>query len=145
MLGALVVVFGVTALATRESSAMAPAPGDRADVVLPEGAGADDVRAVRFGLALRGYRMRDVDDVLERLAAELAARDARIAVLEGREPAVPAGEDAQPADVEAGAVVRVEDAQPADDEAEAVARVEDAPVQDAAGTPAGSETVAPRT
>ena len=35
--------------------------------------------------ALRGYRMDEVDDVLDRLAAELAGRDARIAELE--EPA----------------------------------------------------------
>ena len=36
----------------------------------------------RFPLAARGYRMADVDDALNRLAAELAERDARIADLE---------------------------------------------------------------
>lgn len=58
---------------------------------LPEGPlTADDVRAARFGLSLRGYAMDQVDDLLERLAAEIADRDATIAALGGR--AVTAGE-----------------------------------------------------
>ncbi|WP_406473724.1 DivIVA domain-containing protein [Streptomyces sp. NBC_01615] len=41
-----------------------------------------DVEALRFPLALRGYRMVDVDDALGRLGAEIAERDARIVDLE---------------------------------------------------------------
>ncbi|MER5840061.1 MULTISPECIES: DivIVA domain-containing protein [Streptomyces] len=41
-----------------------------------------DVDGLRFPLAVRGYRMADVDDALSRLGAELAERDARIADLE---------------------------------------------------------------
>jgi len=41
-----------------------------------------DVDSLRFPLAARGYRMSDVDDALNRLGAELAERDARIAGLE---------------------------------------------------------------
>ncbi|MFF8288010.1 DivIVA domain-containing protein [Streptomyces sp. NPDC016309] len=41
-----------------------------------------DVDALRLPLAPRGYRMAEVDDVLGRLGAELAERDARIADLE---------------------------------------------------------------
>lgn len=41
-----------------------------------------DVEALRLPVAVRGYRMADVDDVLVRLGAELAERDARIAELE---------------------------------------------------------------
>ncbi|WP_324787563.1 DivIVA domain-containing protein [Streptomyces sp. H51] len=41
-----------------------------------------DVDDLRFPLAARGYRMTDVDDALNRLAAELAERDARITDLE---------------------------------------------------------------
>ncbi|GEC09125.1 DivIVA domain-containing protein [Streptomyces spinoverrucosus] len=41
-----------------------------------------DIDALRFPLAARGYRMADVDDALNRIAAELAERDARIADLE---------------------------------------------------------------
>ncbi|MFB7270327.1 hypothetical protein [Streptomyces sp. NPDC056244] len=44
--------------------------------------GRADVEALRLPLGLRGYRMADVDDVLGRLGAELAERDARIAELE---------------------------------------------------------------
>lgn len=42
----------------------------------------DDVETLRFPLAVRGYRMADVDDALGRLGAEIAERDARIADLE---------------------------------------------------------------
>ncbi|MEU6478270.1 DivIVA domain-containing protein [Streptomyces sp. NPDC047017] len=41
-----------------------------------------DVEELRFPLAVRGYRMADVDDALGRLGAELAEREARIADLE---------------------------------------------------------------
>ncbi|MFE1766234.1 DivIVA domain-containing protein [Streptomyces angustmyceticus] len=41
-----------------------------------------DVETVRFPVTVRGYRMNEVDDVLDRLGAELAERDARIAELE---------------------------------------------------------------
>ncbi|MFF5154919.1 DivIVA domain-containing protein [Streptomyces sp. NPDC000348] len=41
-----------------------------------------DVDGLRFPLAVRGYRMADVDDALGRLGAELSERDARIADLE---------------------------------------------------------------
>ncbi|MFD7340817.1 DivIVA domain-containing protein [Streptomyces violascens] len=40
-----------------------------------------DVEALRIPVVLRGYRMADVDDVLSRLGAEIAERDARIAEL----------------------------------------------------------------
>ncbi|MCX5267039.1 MULTISPECIES: DivIVA domain-containing protein [unclassified Streptomyces] len=52
-----------------------------------------DVDRLRFPLAARGYRMTDVDDALNRLAAELAERDARIADLES----ALAGAQARPA------------------------------------------------
>ncbi|MFF4351750.1 DivIVA domain-containing protein [Streptomyces sp. NPDC001530] len=41
-----------------------------------------DVESLRFPVAVRGYRMADVDDALGRLGAEIAERDARIADLE---------------------------------------------------------------
>lgn len=46
---------------------------------------------VRFDRAIRGYRMDQVDAVLDRLAEELASRDARIAELSrpATEPAAP--------------------------------------------------------
>ena len=42
---------------------------------------AEDIRSLRFGVTLRGYAMAQVDDVLERLAREIAEKDATIAAL----------------------------------------------------------------
>ncbi|MEV5969245.1 DivIVA domain-containing protein [Streptomyces sp. NPDC051921] len=61
----------------------AAAPGQLVDplpATRPVGPG--DIEALRLPVAARGYRMTDVDDVLDRLGAELAERDARIADLE---------------------------------------------------------------
>ena len=63
---------------------LADAPPDRLDEPLPlsRPVNRGDVDALRLPVAARGYRMRQVDDVLDRLGAELAERDARIAELE---------------------------------------------------------------
>lgn len=45
---------------------------------------AADISGLRFGVTLRGYAMAQVDDVLDRLAREIAERDAVIAELTGR-------------------------------------------------------------
>lgn len=42
-----------------------------------------EIADVKFAITLRGYSMAQVDDLLERLAAEIAERDARIAALTG--------------------------------------------------------------
>lgn len=44
---------------------------------------AADLEQLRFGVALRGYAMAQVDDLLDRLAGEIATRDVRIAELMG--------------------------------------------------------------
>ena len=68
---------GVAMVASGRGGSMAPAYDDRPDLALPEGRplAAEDLRTVRFSLALRGYRMSDVDAVLARLATELEDRD----------------------------------------------------------------------
>jgi len=68
---------GIAMVASGRGGSMAPAYDDRPDLVLPEDRplGAEDLRRVRFPLALRGYRMSDVDAVLSRLATELEDRD----------------------------------------------------------------------
>ena len=56
-------------------------------VLLPDHPGAADIANLRFSVALRGYRMDEVDEVLEKLAAALLERDAALARLreaEGR-------------------------------------------------------------
>nr|WP_218063201.1 DivIVA domain-containing protein [Arthrobacter sp. SDTb3-6] len=74
-------------------------------VLLPAVPAPADVDHVRFGLGLRGYRMDQVDEVLDRLRDELAARDARIAELEAAVPAVQhdAADGGNPADAPSGA------------------------------------------
>lgn len=50
-------------------------------VLLPAAAVAADVDRIRFGLGLRGYRMDQVDQVLDDLRDQLAARDLELASL----------------------------------------------------------------
>ena len=67
-----------------ESGALPEAPPEQLADPLPDDrpVGRADMEALRLPVAVRGYRMADVDDVLGRLGAELAERDARIADLE---------------------------------------------------------------
>lgn len=51
-------------------------------VLLPPDLAPADVDKLRFALGLRGYRMDQVDEVLDRLRDEIALKDARIAELE---------------------------------------------------------------
>lgn len=70
---------GVAMVASGRGGSMAPAYVDRPDVALPDDRPleAQDLRTVRFPLAVRGYRMSDVDAVLARLATELEDRAER--------------------------------------------------------------------
>ena len=76
----------------------APVP-DRPDPAVPDTGllGRGDVDKVRFSVGARGYRMDEVDDVLDRLAHEIDLRERRIAQLEGRPFAEsPAGDPVLP-------------------------------------------------
>lgn len=73
---AVLVVLALGAVAVvasgRYGGALPPAYDDRPDVVLPQTRlRGDDLRGVRLPLALRGYRMEEVDALLARVAAEL--------------------------------------------------------------------------
>jgi DivIVA domain-containing protein len=82
-----VVALGVAAVvAAGGGGSMAEDPvRDTYEMTLPESRldGAA-IRQLRFGVALRGYAMDQVDAVLDRIAADLEARDARIAQLEAQ-------------------------------------------------------------
>lgn len=92
--------FGVAALVFGRGEELPPLPPDATPTRLPSRAiGAHHVRALRFPLALRGYRMTEVDWVLDRLAGELERAEtergelaARIAELEALRPAGPPGD-----------------------------------------------------
>jgi DivIVA domain-containing protein len=64
---------GVAAVAVGRGDPMADEHADHPDVLVPTDRPltAGDLRAVRFPLVLRGYRMKDVDALLDRLAAQV--------------------------------------------------------------------------
>jgi DivIVA domain-containing protein len=69
----LVLLLGAIAVvAAGRGTPMSEAYDDRPDAVVPTDGTltADDLRRVRFSLAFRGYRMSEVDALLDRLAAE---------------------------------------------------------------------------
>ena len=70
---------GIAMVASGRGTPMAPAYDDRPDVVVPRDVdlGADDLRTIRFSLAFRGYRMSEVDSLLDRLAREMERREAQ--------------------------------------------------------------------
>ena len=103
--GAAVVVLLVVAwLATGRGGGLAPLPDDVADFALPDRPlDGDDVEAVRLGTGLQGYRVDQVDALLDRVAQELRRRDVRIAELEAgggaplpQRPPPPAGGAREP-------------------------------------------------
>jgi DivIVA domain-containing protein len=85
---------GIALLAAGKGTPMSEVYDDRPDALVPaEGdLTADDLRKVRFSLAFRGYRMSEVDALLERLALQV---DTPPAVEPAVEPA--AGPAAEPA------------------------------------------------
>lgn len=73
---AVAVVAAVAMVAVGRGSGIAPAVPDRPDVELPTGRQltASDLSQLRFSVAVRGYRMDEVDALLVRLTSELAER-----------------------------------------------------------------------
>ena len=83
LLVVLTVLFAAAALLTSDRPLLAEALPDAPDLGLPEGPlQPEDVAGLRLSMAPRGYRMAEVDEVLDRLTAELADRDRRLALLE---------------------------------------------------------------
>lgn len=80
----LAVIAGIAVVAAGRGDGLGAAQPERSPLgALPAGeVTRSDVDGLRFTLALRGYRMDEVDAVLDRLLDELDRRDARIAELE---------------------------------------------------------------
>jgi DivIVA domain-containing protein len=78
------VLFLLVSFVFGRGEELAPVPPDSVPVELPEQrpATSADIERLRLPVVLRGYRMHEVDWVLERLAGELDKRDAEIARLQ---------------------------------------------------------------
>jgi DivIVA domain-containing protein len=97
VVGALVFLGGSLLLGRGESRP--PADLDRSPLELPEDrpVTADDLRAARISVTVRGYRMTEVDWLVEQLAQTLEERDAQLAELRARlDDAAPARDDVPP-------------------------------------------------
>ncbi len=92
------VVALVALVAVGRLGGLPDAAPQRAALNLPAGTlTGSDVERVRFGVGLRGYRMDQVDEVLDRVSADLDERDAHIQLLQrqcelaGLDPYAPLG------------------------------------------------------
>lgn len=93
MLLVAAVVFLVASMVFGRGEELEPLPPGVSPTRLPErDITGEDVAQVRFQPVLRGYKMSDVDWVLQRLAAEVDELRARVAELEGE----PVGERQEP-------------------------------------------------
>jgi DivIVA domain-containing protein len=112
---ALVVVTAVAVFAVGDSGRLRADEPDREPADLPDdrGLAAADVDRVRFALGVRGYRMDQVDDVLDRFAAELTRRDQYEAALVEQVRGFGGEPVAQPAVVLATPAESEDDAEPA--------------------------------
>ena len=77
------IVFGAVAFTLGKASGLDPAAPDAAPHDLPQDVpvSPDELDGVRFDVVLRGYRMDQVDGVLERAVYELRMRDEEIRAL----------------------------------------------------------------
>ncbi|TKJ19015.1 DivIVA domain-containing protein [Blastococcus sp. CCUG 61487] len=98
---AALLFLGASVLLGRGETRPAADP-ERSPVELPVGRAVtgDDVRALRMTVSLRGYRMSEVDWLLDQLARTLDERDGELAALRVQlhpAPAVPAKPGEEPA------------------------------------------------
>jgi DivIVA domain-containing protein len=102
----LVVVAGllflVASFAFGRGEELAPMPPDGIPVELPEGrpVRGDDLRGLRLSVVLRGYRMAEVDWVLDQLATQLDLREQEIVRLRAEAGLLPSAGRPDPARVD---------------------------------------------
>ena len=89
------VVLATVLVAGGRGDALGRLSPDRPPARLPDDRAVSptDVNTLRLGVGLRGYRMDEVDDVLDVLADELARRDEEIARLRRPDPPGAGGAD----------------------------------------------------
>ncbi|GAB3081826.1 hypothetical protein GCM10027053_53430 [Intrasporangium mesophilum] len=88
--GVIVVCFVVALILGLASGAMSRPTSSLSHEPLPDDPIEDaDFDGLAFDVAARGYRMSQVDGVVDRLRRELREKDAEIAVLRGEQPAGP--------------------------------------------------------
>lgn len=77
----VVIIGGIVVVASGRGGSLAEVYDDRADAVVTASRPltAEDLRAVRLSTGFRGYRMDEVDALLDRIAADLLAREGRAA------------------------------------------------------------------
>ena len=73
----VLVMGGIAVIAAGRGAPLSEVYDDRPDALVPgdRDLGPDDLRRVRFSLAFRGYRMSEVDALVDRLARQLEDRD----------------------------------------------------------------------
>jgi DivIVA domain-containing protein len=91
---------GIAVLAAGKGAPLAEVYDDRPDARVPASGPlhADDLRRIRFSVALRGYRMSEVDALLDRLAEDLESRPAPEPGDESEQPPKPEGRGGEPTD-----------------------------------------------
>jgi DivIVA domain-containing protein len=80
---------GIAVVASGRGTPMSPSYDDARDALVPAHGPvtADDLRRIRFPLAFRGYRMAEVDALLQRLAEERDDLDSEVRRSTGAAPA----------------------------------------------------------
>jgi DivIVA domain-containing protein len=98
VVAAVVMIGTVTVLIAGSGSTLADVYDDRPDSAVPTGRPltADDLGKVRFSTALRGYRMDEVDALVDRLRADLLSRESARLADADREPAPEPAESEPP-------------------------------------------------
>lgn len=102
--GVVVVVLGLAAVAgSGRFGAMPPPVRDTPAPQLPTGdLGPDDLRRAQFAVTVRGYSMSQVDDLLDRLANQLAGRGTGAPATTSSSGSAIMGSDQSRADVREG-------------------------------------------
>jgi DivIVA domain-containing protein len=92
----IAVIIAIALIAAGSTDSLSEAYPDRRYLELPaeRSLRPADLQGVRLGVGFRGYRMDEVDHLLDRLAYELELRDIRIAELESSDSADEGSADA---------------------------------------------------